>query len=42
MVGNNEERKVKKQFWIAYGCFMGIVGLLVLTYLILSTLNFFG
>lgn len=42
MVKNNDEHKAKKQFWIAFIIFMGIVGLLLLTYLVLSTLNFFG
>lgn len=42
MVKKDEEKKVKKQFWIAFGFFLGIVGLLLLTYLVLSTLNFFG
>lgn len=38
----DEVEKAKRQFWIAFGIFMGIVGLLVLGYFILSTLNFFG
>jgi len=38
----DEEKKIKKHFWIAYGFFFGIIGLLVLVYLVLSTLNFFG
>jgi cytoskeletal protein RodZ len=38
----DEEKKVRKQFWVAFGFFLGIVGLLVLTYFVLSTLNFFG
>jgi len=38
----NEKKKAKKQFWIAFALFMLIVGVLVLFFLILSTLNFFG
>lgn len=39
---NNEVKKTKKQFWLAFGLFMGIILLLVLGYLILSILIFFG
>jgi len=44
MDNDNEKKKSKKQFWTAFAIFMGIVGALalVLFYLILSTLNFFG
>lgn len=42
MDNENEKKKVKKQFWIAFAIFIGIVGSLVLFYLILSGLNFFG
>lgn len=35
-------KKVKKQFWVAFGIFMAIVSIVVIGYLILSTLNFFG
>ena len=38
----DEIKKIKKQFWVAFGIFMGIVVLVVIGYLILSTLNFFG
>jgi len=38
----NEEGKIKKQFWVGYGVFLAIVGLIALTFLVLSTLNFFG
>ena len=37
-----EIKKIKRQFWLAFGIFMAIVVLVVIGYLILSTLNFFG
>ena len=37
-----EIKKIKRQFWLAFGMFMAIVALVVIGYLILSTLNFFG
>ncbi len=42
MNNKNEQKKVKKQFWTAFALFMGIVAILILSFLILSTLNFFG
>lgn len=36
------ESKIKRQFWTTFGVFMSIVALLILVYLILGTLNFFG
>lgn len=42
MNNNYEAKKVKKQFWTAFGIFMGIIAALILIYLVLSTLNFFG
>ncbi|MEY8291557.1 hypothetical protein AAK882_02625 [Carnobacteriaceae bacterium 52-44] len=42
MNNKNEEKKIKREFWIAFGFFMSIVVILILAYLILSTLNFFG
>jgi hypothetical protein len=42
MSRKDEEKKVKKQFWTTFGWFMRVVGLLVLVYFILITLNFFG
>lgn len=38
----NEISKIKKQFWIGNGILWGIVGFVVLIFLVLSTLNFFG
>ena len=42
MSKDNEVKKIKKQFWLAFGLFMVIIALLVLGYFVLSTLNFFG
>lgn len=43
MMNEKEEiKKIKRQFWLAFGIFMAIVALVVIGYLILSTLNFFG
>ncbi|MGO2603968.1 MAG: hypothetical protein ACTH80_07790 [Alkalibacterium gilvum] len=39
---NNKIKRIKKKFWTTYGIFLGIVALLILTYLVLSSLNFFG